>query len=136
MPKRKARRNSDRLVLQSFAESVTWCEAIHWLHCCHRWRNDLHIHHVVGGAHRIDKPWNIVRLCSSAHEWVHNRPQAGKILCWGILNSRGAFEPDTIRKAWGQCPLARIERALPEIQEDWIVSMGEELIRKYTEGEA
>jgi hypothetical protein len=64
---------------------------------------------------------------------VHHRPQAGKILCWYILNSRGVFEPEVIREAWGQCPLARIERALPEIQEDWIRTMGEELLRKYAE---
>jgi hypothetical protein len=72
-----------------------------------------------------------VRLCSSAHEWVHNRPQAGKILCWGILDSRGAFDPVVIRQRWQKCPLGVIEVALPTIPEDWIRAMGEELLRKY-----
>jgi hypothetical protein len=66
-----------------------------------------------------------------AHEWCHSHPQEGRILGWYILNSRGAFEPDTIRNAFGQCPLARIERALPEIPEDWIRRMGEKLLEKY-----
>ena len=132
MPKGKPRRNGDRLLLQSFAESVTWCEAVPWmLCCCHQWRNDLHIHHVLGGAHRIDKPWNIVRLCMDAHEWCHNHPQEGRILGWYILDSRGAFDPEVIRQRWQKCPLGVIEWALPTIQEDWIRAMGVELIRKY-----
>lgn len=130
MPKRKPRRNSDRAVLQAFAEQYVLCEASFCLTgCCRR----LEIHHVLGGAHRIDKPWNLVRLCGNCHEWVHNRPQAGKILCWHILDSRGAFEPDTIRQAWKQCPLARIERALLEIPEDWIRAMGEVLLQKHSQ---
>ena len=128
MPKRKQRRNSDPLVLQAFADSVTRCEAADFLDGCGR---RLEIHHVLGGAHRIDAPWNLVRLCGNCHDWVHNRPQAGKILCWHILDSRGAFEPDTIRQAWQKCPLGVIEWALPTIQEDWIRAMGDELLRKY-----
>jgi hypothetical protein len=128
MPKRKPRRNSDPLVLQSFAESVTRCEATDFLDGCGR---RLEIHHVLGGAHRIDAPWNLVRLCGNCHEWVHNRPQAGKILCWHILDSRGAFDPVVIRQRWQKCPLGVIEWALPTIQEDWIRAMGEELLRKY-----
>ena len=129
MPSRKPRRNSDRLVLQSFAESVTWCEAADYLTGCGR---RLEIHHVLGGAHRIDVAWNLVRLCGNCHEWVTRRTMPGRIMCWHILDSRGAFEPDTIRNAFGQCPLARIERALPEIAEDWIRRMGEELLQKHS----
>jgi hypothetical protein len=62
---------------------------------------------------------------------VHRRPQAGKILCWHILDSRGAFDPVVIRQRWQKCPLGVIEWALPTIQEDWIRAMGEELLRKY-----
>jgi hypothetical protein len=129
MPKRKARRNGDRLVLQAFADSVTRCEAAEFLTGCER---RLEIHHVLGGAHRIDAAWNLVRLCGNCHEWVTRRIMPGKILCWHILDSRGAFDPDTIRNAWGQCPLARIERALPEIAEDWIREMGEALLQKHS----
>ena len=125
MPKR----NRDRNVLQAFADSVTRCEAADFLIGCGR---RLEIHHVLGGAHRIDAPWNLVRLCGNCHNWVHNRPQAGKILCWHILDSRGAFDLEATHKAWGQCPLARIERALPEIAEDWIRRMGEVLLRKHS----
>ena len=128
MPKRKQRRNSDPLVLQAFADSVTRCEAADFLDGCGR---RLEIHHVLGGAHRIDAPWNLVRLCGNCHEWVHNRPQAGKILCWHILDSRGAFDPVVIRQRWKKCPLGVIEWALPTIQEDWIRAMGDELLRKY-----
>ena len=124
MPSRKR----DRSVLQRFADEWLHCEASLYLTCgSHR----LEIHHVLGGAHRIDKFWNLVRLCGNCHDWVHHRPQAGKILCWYILESRGAFEPDTIREAWQKCPLGVIEVALPTIQEDWIRTMGEELLRKY-----
>ena len=130
MLSRKQRRNSDWLVLQSFAESVTWCEAADYLTGCGR---RLEIHHVLGGAHRIDAFWNLVRLCGNCHDWVTRRTMPGRIMCWYILNSRGAFEPDTIRQAFGQCPLARIERALPEIPEDWIRAMGEELLRKHSQ---
>jgi hypothetical protein len=125
MPKSKR----DRSVLQSFAESVTRCEAADFLTGCGR---RLEIHHVLGGAHRIDALWNLVRLCGNCHEWVHNRPQAGKILCWHILDSRGAFEPDTIRQAWQKCPLGVIEWALPTIQEDWIRRMAMVLLQKHS----
>jgi hypothetical protein len=127
MPKR----NRDKKLLADFADRWNWCEAFPWLDCCNGSRDGLHIHHVLGGAHRIDATWNLVRLCPSAHEWVHHRPQAGRVFCWAILDSRGAFEPNVIREAWGQCPLARIERALPEIQEDWIRAMGEALLEKF-----
>jgi hypothetical protein len=132
MPKRKQRRNSDPLVLQAFADSVTRCEAADFLDGCGR---RLEIHHVLGGAHRIDAPWNLVRLCGNCHEWVHRRPQAGKIMCWHILDSRGAFDPVVIRQRWQKCPLGVIEVALPEIQEDWIRAMGEELLQKHSRGE-
>ncbi len=129
MPKRKPRRNSDPLVLQSFAESVTRCEAADFLTGCGR---RLEIHHVLGGAHRIDAFWNLVRLCGNCHDWVTRRTMPGRIMCWHILDSRGAFDPDTIRNAFGQCPLARIERALPEIQEDWIRRMAMVLLQKHS----
>ena len=124
MPSRKR----DRSVLQSFAESVTWCEASLYLTGCGR---RLEIHHVLGGAHRIDKPWNLVRLCGNCHDWVTRRTMPGRIMCWHILDSRGAFDLEATHNAWGQCPLARIERALPEIQEDWVRRMGEVLIQKH-----
>jgi len=126
-------RNRDPKALQEFADAVTWCQGEPWLDCCDHRRHALHIHHVLGGAHRIDAVWNLVRLCPSAHEWVHNRPQAGRVLCWHILDSRGVFFPDTIRERWGQCPLARIEQALPEIAEDWVRELGERLLRLYAE---
>jgi hypothetical protein len=129
MAKRKPRRNSDPLVLQSFAESVTRCEAADFLTGCGR---RLEIHHVLGGAHRIDACWNLVRLCGNCHDWVTRRTMPGRIMCWYILDSRGAFDPDTIRNAFGQCPLARIERALPDIAEDWIREMGEALLQKHS----
>jgi len=125
MPKR----NRDRSVLQKFADSVTWCEAADFLTGCGR---RLEIHHVLGGAHRIDLAWNLVRLCGNCHEWVTRRTMPGRIMCWHILDSRGAFDPDTIRNAFGQCPLARIEWALPEIAEDWIRRMGEVLLQKHS----
>jgi hypothetical protein len=129
MAKRKQRRNSDPLVLQSFAESVTWCEAADFLDGCGR---RLEIHHVLGGAHRIDVAWNLVRLCGNCHEWVTRRTMPGRIMCWHILDSRGAFDLEATHKAWGQCPLARIERALPDIAEEWIRRMGEVLIEKHS----
>ena len=127
MPKR----NRDRSVLQKFADWATWCEADPYMECCSGRQVPLHIHHVLGGAHRIDAPWNLVRLCGNCHDWVHRRPQAGKILCWHILDSRGAFEPEVIREWWQKCPLGVIEWALPTIQEDWIRRMGEVLLQKH-----
>ena len=126
MPKR----NRDRDVLQTFAETITTCEACNHLTCC-RWPPSLQIHHVLGGAHRIDAPWNLVRLCLHAHEWCHARPPAGRVLCWWLLHERGAFDPETIRERWGQCPLAYIERMLPEIAEDWCRGLGENLLNVY-----
>ena len=127
------KRNRDRSVLQKFADWVTWCEADMYMECCSGRHVPLHIHHVLGGAHRIDAPWNLVRLCMDAHEWCHNHPQEGRVMCWYILDSRGAFDLEATHKAWGQCPLARIERALPTIQEDWIRRMGEVLLQKHSQ---
>ena len=121
----------DRKLLQAFADTVTWCESQEHLACCGGNGLELHIHHVLGGPHRIDAAWNLVRLCPAAHEWCHNRPQAGRVLCWHILDSRGAFEPEVIREAWGQCPLARIERVLPEIAEDWVRELAERLLERH-----
>jgi len=101
------------------------------MECCSGRHVPLHIHHVLGGAHRIDKPWNIVRLCMDAHEWCHSHPQEGRILGWYLLDIRGAFDLEATRKAWKKCPLGVIEYVLPTIQEDWIVAMGEELLRKH-----
>jgi hypothetical protein len=56
-------------------------------------------------------------------------------MCWHILDSRGAFDPVVIRQRWQKCPLGVIEVALPEIQEDWIRAMGEELLQKHSRGE-
>jgi len=124
MPKSKR----DRSVLEQFANEWLRCEASLYLTCGgHR----LEIHHVLGGAHRIDAFWNLVRLCGNCHEWVTRRTMPGRILCWHILDSRGAFDLEATHKAWGQCPLARIERALPEIAEDWIRAMGEVLLQKH-----
>ena len=129
-----AKGNRDRSVLEQFADAVNHCEAVQWLDCCDGdgCHNGLHIHHVLGGPNRIDAEWNIVRLCLEAHDWVHRRPQAGKILCWHILDSRGAFDLEATHKAWGQCPLARIERALPEIAEEWIRRMAMVLLEKHS----
>jgi hypothetical protein len=131
------KRNRDRSVLEQFADAVNHCEAVQWLDCCDGdgCHNGLHIHHVLGGPNRIDAEWNIVRLCLEAHDWVHRRPQAGKILCWHILDSRGAFDPVVIRQWWKKCPLGVIEWALPTIQEDWIRRMGEVLLQKHSRGD-
>jgi hypothetical protein len=133
MPKRKPRRNSDPLVLQSFADSVTRCEAADFLTGCGR---RLEIHHVLGGAHRIDASWNLVRLCGNCHEWVTRRTMPGRIMCWHILDSRGAFDPVVIRQRWQKCPLGVIEVALSTIQEDWIRRMGEVLLQKHSEDQS
>ena len=133
MAKRKARRNSDPLVLQAFADSVTWCEAADFLDGCGR---RLEIHHVLGGAHRIDAFWNLVRLCGNCHEWVTRRTMPGRIMCWHILDSRGAFDPVVIRQRWQKCPLGVIEVALSTIQEDWIRRMGEVLLQKHSEDQS
>jgi hypothetical protein len=121
----------DRNVLQTFADAVTWCESQEHLACCGGNGLELHIHHVLGGPHRIDAKWNLVRLCPAAHEWCHNRPQAGRVLCWHILDSRGMFDPVTIRDRWRQCPLAYIERVLPQIAEDWVRELGERLLERH-----
>jgi len=124
MPQRKR----DRSVLQAFAEQYVLCEASFCLTgCCRR----LEIHHVLGGAHRIDAPWNLVRLCGNCHDWVTRRSIPGRVMCWYILDLRGAFDPVVIRQRWQKCPLGVIEVALPAIPEDWIRAMGEDLLRKY-----
>jgi hypothetical protein len=132
MPKR----NRDRSVLQKFADWATWCEADMYMECCSGRHVPLHIHHVLGGANRIDAPWNLVRLCMDAHEWCHNHPQEGRILGWHILDSRGAFDPVVIRQRWQKCPLGVIEVALSTIQEDWIRRMGEVLLQKHSEDQS
>jgi hypothetical protein len=121
----------DRKTLQAFADTVTWCQGEPWLDCFSGSRGNLHIHHVLGGPHRIDASWNMVRLCVEAHEWMHSHPKAGRVLCWHILDSRKAFDAVAIRERWGQCPLAYVERVLPEIAEDWVRELGERLLEKH-----
>jgi len=41
------------------------------------------------------------------------------------------FDPVTTRERWRQCPLAYIERVLPEIAEDWVRELGERLLERH-----
>jgi len=41
------------------------------------------------------------------------------------------FDAVTIRDRWRQCPLAYIERVLPEIAEDWVRELGERLLERH-----
>jgi len=93
-----SRKHRHRDILKAFAEQVQHCEAeACWP--CTDWSDwpckrplRLEIHHVMGGAHRIDAPWNLVRLCSSAHQWVTANPIEGRSPAGGVRlqgDSRG-----------------------------------------------
>jgi hypothetical protein len=110
-------------ILKAFAEQVQHCEA-NWSDWpCTHWPLRLEIHHVMGGAHRIDAPWNLVRLCSSAHNWVTANPIEGRVLCWWILHQRGAFDCAAIHAATGIHPAGWIGSKQSDIRLPWVADL-------------
>ena len=126
-------------ILRAFAEQIDWCEAgqcfdqkicglAGWQYLeihhggCAGWQY-LEIHHVMGGIHRIDAMWNLVRLCSSAHLWVTANPIDGRILCWWILHQRGAFDCKAIAEATGIHPAGWIGAKQSDIRLPWVADL-------------
>ena len=117
-------------ILRAFAEQVQHCEAeacwpsTDWSDWpCTDWPLRLEIHHVMGGAHRIDAPWNLVRLCSSAHNWVTANPIEGRVLCWWILHQRGAFDCKAIHAATRIHPAGWIGAKQSDIRLPWVADL-------------
>ena len=115
-------------MLKAFAEQVDWCEMNHTFgkdtfNLCGWCFGGLEIHHVMGGPHRIDAAWNLVRLCSSAHQWVTANPIEGRILCWWILHQRGAFDCAAIAEATGIHPAGWIGSKQSDIRLPWVADL-------------
>jgi hypothetical protein len=113
-------------ILRAFAEQVQHCEAGQCFdqHICgwYSWQC-LEIHHVMGGPHRIDAPWNLVRLCRASHLWVTANPIEGRILCWWILYQRGAFDCAAIAEATRIHPAGWIGAKQSDIRLPWVADL-------------
>jgi hypothetical protein len=115
-------------MLKAFAEQVDWCEMNHTFgkdtfNLCGWCFGGLEIHHVMGGPHRIDAAWNLVRLCQASHRWVTEHPIEGQILCWWILHQRGAFDVRAIFEATGVNPIGKIGARQSEIRLPWVADL-------------
>ena len=120
----KKHRHSD--ILAAFAEQVQHCEAGYKFEqkiCGGAGWQYLDIHHVMGGPHRIDAPWNLVRLCGAAHHWVTANPIEGRVLCWWILRQRGALDCAAIHEATGIHPVGWIAWKQAEIRLPWVADL-------------
>ena len=96
-------------VIADHVAKVHGCELAPFLACC-LGHGATEVHHVLrGNANRIDAPWNIVSVCSFAHEWMHRQTAQGMVICWWVIHLRGELDIDAIRQQWGRNPLARIE---------------------------
>ena len=117
-------------ILKAFAEQIDWCEAGQCFdqHICWPAGWQLEIHHVMGGPHRIDKAWNLVRLCRASHLWVTNNPIEGRILCWWILHQRGAFDCAAIAEATKIHPAGCIGSKQSGIRLPWVAELAGALL--------
>ena len=117
-------------ILKAFAEQVQHCEAGQCFDqkIC-RWPGwQLEIHHVMGGQHRIDEAWNLVRLCRASHQWVTANPIEGRVLCWWILHQRGAFDCAAIYAATKIHPAGWIGAKQAEIRLPWVADLARVLL--------
>ena len=114
-------------ILRAFAEQYDFCEAQTWWKC-DEWPWKLEIHHVMGGPHRIDAPWNLVRLCKASHDWVTANPIDGRVLCWWILRQRGALDCVAIHEATGIHPVGWIAWKKADIRLPWVADLAGELL--------
>jgi hypothetical protein len=113
-------------ILRAFAEQVQHCEAGQCFDqhiCCWAGWQYLEIHHVMGGPHRIDAAWNLVRLCKASHLWVTANPIEGRVLCWWILHQRGAFDCKAIHAATGIHPAGWIGSKQSDIRLQWVADL-------------
>ena len=113
-------------ILKAFAEQIDWCEARQCFGkkiCCRAGRQYQEIHHVMGGPHRIDAAWNLVRLCKASHQWVTANPIEGRILCWWILHQRGAFDCKAIAEATKIHPAGWIGAKQSDIRLQWVADL-------------
>ena len=121
-----SRKHRHPKILRAFAEQVQHCEAgqcfDQHIWGCTGWQC-LEIHHVMGGPHRIDAPWNLVRLCKASHQWVTANPIEGRILGWWILAQRGAFDCAAIAEATGIHPAGWIGAKQSDIRLPWVADL-------------
>ena len=123
-----SKRHRRRDILRAFADEMQLCELNHeftsqTFDICGWCFGGLEIHHVMGGPHRIDAPWNLVRLCSAAHRWVTDNPIDGRVVCWWILHQRGAFDCKAIHAATGIHPAGWIAWKQAEIRLPWVADL-------------
>lgn len=118
-------------ILRAFADDVTYCEMEYHFEqkiCDVRQWPWIEIHHVMGGPHRIDAPWNLVRLCKASHDWVTANPIDGRVLCWWILRQRGALDCVAIHEATGIHPAGWIAWKKADIRLPWVADLAGELL--------
>ena len=102
-------------VFADHVAKVSGCELAPYLSCC-LGHGATEVHHVLRGPNRIDALWNIVSVCSFAHEWMHRQTAQGMVICWWVIHLRGELDIDAIRKQWGRNPLARIEEVAKDVE--------------------
>lgn len=105
------------------------CELARWIGCCNGHGNGLQVHHITGGTGSRHDIWpNLLLICDEVHRWIHAHPIEGRILCWLVKKHQGEFDVEHIRRAWGQCPLAWVEKKAHESRDSRCLGWADELL--------
>jgi hypothetical protein len=64
-------------------------------------RDGVEVHHIVGGAGRIDVVSNIITLCPVIHRWVEANPVEGRCWCLYVKWLKNEIDASEFRKCSG-----------------------------------
>jgi hypothetical protein len=115
----------DKPLRDRYAKSRDYCELIDWEHDCNQW--GLQTHHIMRGIWRHDATWNIIRVCSTAHDQLHdvNRMtwEESQVICWRHKLDLGEFDTVEIGKHFRTSVRNHIEESVRKqlIGPRWIV---------------
>jgi hypothetical protein len=119
-------------LIDEYREDVGTCELSDWLGCCRRSVvND--VHHILGGAYRIDAIPNIILICRGAHVWVQETQiVAGRIACLEMKRRTGQLNWQWFTDVGAQCQHAWIVRKWEERTKP-VMWFGRDVTRKTQE---
>lgn len=69
-----------------------------------------HTHHIWGGTQRRNRKANLVRVGPSAHRFIHERPNAGRVCCLYAKLVQGQLDIDSLDSCANQSTMAWVER--------------------------
>ena len=70
---------------------------------------------------------NIIHLSKRAHDWFHQRPVEGRILCLLTKAMKSELDPEEIYICSGMYPAGWLDKSISKIRLEWCHPFAEEL---------